>query len=98
MQEGAVRFEEMASARGALELAPGTAAGMTVSAQVAKPEPASIRAVGMGTEVHGGVDLTWTAGGRRALDQVAQAAAVEDAWRRVHRRHKRVCGSDLQTA
>jgi hypothetical protein len=51
MKGDAVSFEEIAFARGALELAPGAAARMTIGAQVAQPQLAAIRAVNMGTKI-----------------------------------------------
>src|SRR5262249_8800370 len=39
----------------AVELAPGTATGMAIGAQVAQPQPATIATAGMGTEVPRGV-------------------------------------------
>jgi len=56
---------KIAFARGAVELAPGTATGMTVGPEVAQPEPAAIATARMGTEVLGGIDCAGAAMRRR---------------------------------
>jgi hypothetical protein len=50
-----VRLKEIALARGAVELSPGTTTGMAVGTEVAQPESAAIATAPMGAEVHGGV-------------------------------------------
>jgi hypothetical protein len=47
-----------------VELPPGAAAGMTIDAQVAQPQPAAIATARMGTEVPGGIDSAGAAMGR----------------------------------
>jgi hypothetical protein len=42
--------------RHTLKLPPGLAAGMTVGADIAKPEPAMIRAIGIGTKMPSRID------------------------------------------
>src|SRR6266852_1648041 len=57
MQRGAVGFLEIATTAGAMQLAPGTAAGMTVGAEIAEPHPALIRTVRIRAEMLRGIDL-----------------------------------------
>jgi len=59
-----VGFEKIAFAGGALKLTPRAAVGMPVGAQLAKAQPASIRAARMGTKMHGGVKHTGASVGR----------------------------------
>src|SRR5262245_18151805 len=55
MHERAMRLQKVACAGGALELAPGSTAGMAVGTQVPQLQPAAITTAPMGTEVHGGI-------------------------------------------
>src|SRR3989475_8144691 len=68
---------EVAATAGAMPLAPGATAGMTVGTNIAQPEPAAIATGGIGTEMARGVHLAaasargddgrwWGAGGLRA--------------------------------
>src|SRR5712692_9323951 len=57
MQWRAMGLLEVAATAGAMQLAPGAAAGMTIGRDIAQAEPAAIRTVGIGTEMSGGVDL-----------------------------------------
>ena len=56
MKDRAVRLRKIALAGDTLQLAPGLATGMTISADVAAAEPAVIGAIGLRTEVRLGVD------------------------------------------
>jgi hypothetical protein len=55
MKNRAMGLQKVACAGGALELAPGSTAGMAVGTQVPQPQPAAITTAPMGTEVHGGI-------------------------------------------
>ncbi len=59
-----MRLQEIALASGAVELTPGTTIGMAIGPQVARPQPATIAAVTVGTKVHRGVDDPGTPVGR----------------------------------
>ena len=59
-----MRLQEIAFASGAVELTPGTTIGMAIGPQVARPQPAAISAVAVGTKVHRGVDDPGTPVGR----------------------------------
>src|SRR6266581_622102 len=48
---------EVAATAGAMQLAPGATAGMTVGTNIAQPELAAIATVGIGTEMARGVHL-----------------------------------------
>ena len=52
------RLQKIPLTRGTVELAPGAAIGMTVGPQIAKPEPAPVVTMAMGTAVHRGVNRT----------------------------------------
>src|SRR4029450_2018938 len=58
MQRGAMGFEEVALAGRAMQLPPGTTAGMAIRADVAETRPATIATIGVGTKMARGVDLT----------------------------------------
>jgi hypothetical protein len=58
MKDGAVRLREIALARDTLKLAPGLAAGVPISPDVAASEPPVIVAIVIRTEVLRGVDGT----------------------------------------
>jgi hypothetical protein len=51
-------LKKVAAATAAMELTPGAAAGMAIRADVAETGPAAIAAIGVGTEMVRGVDLT----------------------------------------
>ncbi len=51
MENRAVRLVKISLARHTLKLAPGLTTGMAVGADIATPEPAAIRAIGIGTEI-----------------------------------------------
>src|SRR5262249_5426081 len=57
MQGRAMGLLEVAATAGAMQLAPGAAVGMPIGRDITQPEPATIRTVGIGTEMPGGVDL-----------------------------------------
>jgi len=68
MKNRAMRLEKITLAGAAVQLAPGATAGMTVGAEVAKSQPASIVAAVMRAKVHRGVDCTRaSAGGRQRV-------------------------------
>src|SRR4029434_2800952 len=54
----AMGFEEVALAGRAMQLPPGTTAGMAIRADVAETRPATIATIGVGTKMARGVDLT----------------------------------------
>jgi hypothetical protein len=56
MKDGAVRLREISRARDTLKLAPGLAAGVPISPDVAASEPTVIGAIVIRTEVLRGVD------------------------------------------
>src|SRR5262245_54144381 len=56
MKERAMRFEEIAATTDAMQLTPGSAAGMAVGAEIAKPCPAPVGTAGLRTTVRRGVD------------------------------------------
>ena len=56
MKDSAVRLREISRARDTLKLAPGLAAGVPISTDVAASEPAVIGAIRIGTEVRVRVD------------------------------------------
>src|SRR2546426_215263 len=58
MQRRATGLKKGAAAAAAMELTPGAAAGMAIRADVAETGPAAIAAIGVGTEMVRGVDLT----------------------------------------
>ena len=99
MQEGAVCFEKVAVAGGAVELTPRATVGMTVGAEVAQAQPAAIATATMGTEVHRGIDLTRTALGqddrggwqRRGRLGMGRHVLTEDTMRLVREAGKQ-CG------
>jgi hypothetical protein len=51
MEERAMMRGEIAVAGGTVELTPGAAAGMTIGAQIAQPEPTAIATASMGAKV-----------------------------------------------
>ena len=55
MKDRAVVLREIPLARGALELAPGTAMGMAIGAEIPQPPPAAIATAPMGAKVLRGV-------------------------------------------
>src|SRR6266568_1357043 len=57
MHRRPVGFEEVAPTGGAVQLAPGTAAGMPIGAEIAEPHPALIRTIRMRAEMLRGVHL-----------------------------------------
>jgi hypothetical protein len=64
VEEGAMGLQKVALTRDTVELAPGAAAGMTVGAEIAQPEPAPIVTIAVRTKVPRSVDLTGTPVGR----------------------------------
>src|SRR2546421_6330221 len=57
MQRRPMGLLEVAATAGAMQLAPGTAVGVSVGTDIAEPYPAPIVAVGLGAEVERGVHL-----------------------------------------
>jgi|SRR5262245_31258336 len=57
VKQGAVGFLEITTAAGAMQLSSGAAAGMTVGADIASPDPALVGTVRMRAEVPRGVHL-----------------------------------------
>jgi hypothetical protein len=51
MKDRAMGLEEVAPATAAIQLAPGATTGMTVGADIAQPEPATIATVRIRTEM-----------------------------------------------
>src|SRR5215510_15816029 len=60
MQRGAMGLLEVTFTAGAIQLAPGTAIGMAIGAEIAPSDPAAIGTVGVRAEVRRGVDLAAT--------------------------------------
>src|SRR5262249_57959021 len=57
MKDGAKGFEKIAATHDAQQLAPGTAVGMAVGAEIAPADPALIRTVRVRAEMHRGIHL-----------------------------------------
>ena len=62
VEERAMRLQKVTLARRTVKLAPGAATGMTVGAQITKPQPTPVVTLGVGTKVHRGVHGTGAAG------------------------------------
>jgi hypothetical protein len=58
MENRAVRLVKIPLVRDTLKLAPGLTAGMAVGADITTPEPAMIRAIGIGAEMPSRIDGT----------------------------------------
>src|SRR5262245_35342724 len=55
MEERAMGFQKVALAPEAVQLSPGTAAGMAIGPQVVQPQPPAIVTIGVGTKMPRGV-------------------------------------------
>ena len=79
-----------------MELPPGAATGMAIGAQIAKPQPAPVVTIGVGTKVPARCRRHGDVGSSGAWDRAAQEKGVWDARSLAHTGHNGACRQALK--